>query len=374
MLKRLSWLAAGWVITWIASCGGGGSTPTVEPATAAPLIRYQGSWRGSIVDSTTTASSATLTLQALPGQATISTHPVARVEVQLGTSAPSILTAANSTDAQGRPQYRFDAGPLAELPNCTGRFPTLQIGITVVDTTGFAFTKQIATCASGAVDFGGFSDYGTTAARFSITATAPVTAFGTRGSPTGYLDSFVSTLQPTFDVTLPAADGDTLALMTNPNLPLPTGTRVKARVEGGGGTFAESTIVAAPSSMQPLVWLNCCGPRAAVSGSSSSVDVALQIFSPGTTPAESFTYDFRITDPVTGTVVGRQSGTTYSQVNFPLLKVQRGHVIEMDVTPNHPRGSVDATASLGPSGGSSVRALSNEVGTPARFRVACCSP
>jgi hypothetical protein len=48
-------------------------------------------------------------------------------------------------------------------------------------------------------------------------------------------------------------------------------------------------------------------------------------------------------------------------------------VIEMAVTPNDPRIGVDASARLGPTvGGAS--ASSNEVGTPARFKVFCCTP
>jgi hypothetical protein len=253
-------------------------------------------------------------------------------------------------------------------------FPTLQVGITVTDVTGFAYTKKIATCATsgGGIDFGAFSNYGTTSVQFSYTATAPVTAFITRNSSTGYLDSLVATSQASFSTTLPAVDGDSLTLTTNPNLPLPSGTRVKSRIDGGGGAFAESTIVAAPNSAQPFVLFNCCGPRPVVSG--SVVDIVLRIVSFGTTPDESYTYTFRITDPATGAVIGSQTGTTFSRVNFPPLRVQRGHVIEMDVTPNAPGGSVDISVELDPSGGFSARASSNEVGTPARFKVFCCSP
>ena len=107
----------------------------------------------------------------------------------------------------------------------------------------------------------------------------------------------------------------------------------------------------------------------------SAVDVLLRITSYGLLPEESYTYSFRITDPATGTVIGSQSGTTYTHINFPPLKVQRGHVIEMEVTPNHPRGSVWIEANLSKfGGGNSVGASSNEVGTPARFRVYCCAP
>jgi hypothetical protein len=209
--------------------------------------------------------------------------------------------------------------------------------------------------------------------QFSYTATAAITAFITRNSPTGYLDSLVSTSQASFSATLPAADGDQLLLMTNPNLPLPSGTRVKSRIDGGGGAFAESTIVAPVTNVQsPFALLDCCGPRSAAGA--SVVDVGLRIRSFGTTPDESYTYTFRITDPLTGAVINSQTGTTFSIANFPPLRVQRGHMIEMDVTPNAPRASVEISVNLGPTGGSSAVAASNEVGTPARFRVFCCSP
>ena len=357
----------------IASCGGGDSSPATDTVASAPSIHYQGSWRGIHFSSTGTTPPATLTLRALPGQAAISANPVARVEVQLGQAAPVIMTAANSTDAAGHPQYVFDFGQLAEAANCSGFFPTLQVGMTVVDVTGFAYTKKIATCAFKDMDFGAFSDYGTTSAQFGYTATAPITAFVTRNSPTGYIDTLVPTSQASFNATLPAADGDTLQLMTNPNLPLPPGTRVKSRIDGGGGAFAESTTVAAPNAQSPRVMLGCCGPRPAVS---SSVDVLLRIralISGAYPPDATYTYSFRITDPGTGAVIGSQTGTTIGQASFP-LQVQRGQVIEMDVTPNDPRIVVESSARLGPSGGDAITVFSNEVGTPARYKVFCCSP
>lgn len=361
----------------IASCGGGSSPAGGDGAGSSdPLVRYQGSWRGHRFSSTGPTPPATLTLQALPGQTAISTHPVARVEVQLGQAAPVVLTAANAVDAAGRPQYVFDFGQLAEVPNCSGSFPTLQAAITVVDVTGFTYTKKIATCASGTIDFGAFSDYGTTPAQFSYTATAPITAFITRNSPDGYIDTLVPTSQTSFSATLPSVDADTLLLTTNPNLPLPAGTRVQSRIDGGGGAFAQSTVVAAPNSVQPFVALGCCGPRPAGSG---SVDIELRIegFSSVNPypPDATYTYRFVITDPATGAVIGSQSGTTYGTAFFP-LQVRRGHVIEMDVTPNDPRARVRSSVRLGPqgSGGDNATAYSNEPGTPARFKVFCCSP
>jgi hypothetical protein len=363
-------------VTMIASCGGGGISTPADAIASAPSIHYQGSWQPTHFDSTRTVPPATFTLRALPGQTAISANPVARVEVQLGQAAPVVLTAANSTDAEGRPQYVFDFGQLAEAPNCSGFFPTLQVGITVVDVTGFAYTKKIATCATfgSGMDFGAFSDYGTTSVQFSYSATAPITAFSTRNSPTGYIDTLVSTSQASFNATLPAAEGDTLLLRTNPNLPLPSGTRVRSRIDGGGGAFAESTLVAPVTNVQSaFVGLTCCGPKPAAGG---SVDIGLRIraFVNGIPfpPDATYTYRFQIMDPATGVVIGSQTDTIFGDANFPPLQVKRGHVIEMDVTPNDPRIGVEASVSLGPLGG--ANAASNEVGTPARFRVFCCSP
>lgn len=373
----LSLLAA----AMVAACGGGGSSapsPTDgDGAAPAPWIRYQGIWSPTRYSSVGTIPPATLTLRALPGQAGISSNALARVEVQLGQAAPVTITAPNSTDPQGRPQYLFDFGQLAEAPNCSGFLPTLAIGIKVVDVTGFSYTKNIATCATfgSGLDFGAFSDYGTTSARFSYSATAPVTAWASRTSPAGYVDTLVSTARSTFSDTLPAADGDALRLDTNPSVPLPAGARVSMRVEGGGGTFAESTLVAPATSQNGrYVALGCCGPRAAA-GETVAVQLAVIAYSSVQPypPEATYTYTFRITDPATGVVVGSQTGTTYGTAFFP-LQVRRGHAIEMAVAPNDPRIGVDASVRLGPTGGDTAGASSNEVGTPARFKVFCCTP
>lgn len=368
----------------LASCGGGGSSPPADGpptdgngAAPAPWIRYQGIWSPTRYSSVGTTPPATLTLRALPGQAGIASNAVARVEVQLGQSAPVVLAAPNSTDAQGRRQYLFDFGQPAEAPDCSGFFPTLPIGITVVDVTGFAYTKKVAACArSGSeLDFGAFSDYGTTSAQFSYSATVPVTAWASRTSPGGYVDTLVPASQATFAGTLPAADGDALRLMTSPNVALPAGARMTMRIDGGGGTFAESTLVAPATSQNGrYVALGCCGPRPATGG---TVAIQLAIFAYSTVqpypPEATYTYTFRITDPATGAVVGSQTGTTYGTAFFP-LQVQRGHQIEMAVTPNDPRIGVDASVRLGPTGGDTAGASSNQVGTPARFKVFCCTP
>lgn len=360
----------------LAACGGGGSSPPADEggATPQPWIRYQGLWSPTRYSSVGTIPPATLTLRPLPGQTGIAANTVARVEVQLDQAAPVVLTAPNSTDSQGRPQYRFDFGQLAEAPNCSGSFPTLPIAIKVVDATGFSYTKNVAACATfgSELDFGAFSDYGTTSAQFSYSATVPITAFASRTSRTGYFDMLVPKSQASFTGTLPAADGDALQLATSL---LPAGARLTTRIDGGGGTFAESTLVAPATSQNArYVALECCGPRPAAGG---TVAIQLAIFAYSTVqpypPEATYTYSFRITDPVTGVVVGSQTGTTYGTAFFP-LQVQRGHVIEMAVTPNDPRIGVDAFAQLAPAGGSGTGASSNEVGTPARFKVFCCTP
>lgn len=374
MRKFVVLLAAVLAAALLSSCGGGDSAPPAPPAdvvASSPLIRYEGIWSPTRLDSTRAQPPASLTLRPLAGQASISANPVARVEVQVGQEAPVVLTAPNSTNAAGQPQFVFQFPGLAEAPGCVRYFPTLQIRITVEDSTGFAYTKNFASCVFWGADqlFGGFSDYGTTTARFSYTASSPITAWIERNSRTGYQDILVPVSQGPYSATLPAAEDDRVSL----SMRAPVGTRATGRVEAGGDTFAESTVAATDDVQYVGASLDCCGPRPAVLG--SAVDVVLRITSPGLLPEESYTYAFRITDPATGTVIGSQSGTTYTHINFPPLKVQRGHVIEMKATPNHPRGTVAITADLSRfGGGSSVGAGSNEVGTPARFRVYCCAP
>lgn len=382
MKKSFALLLSLFVAVLLASCGGGGGGSPAPDAsgTATPSIRYAGTWRGAPYDSTKPPGSVTLTLSALPGQATISANPVANVAVQLGTAAPVVMTSPNSTDASGHPQYVFNFGQLAEAPNCTGMFPTLQVGITVTDVTGFAYTKHMAACAYQAqVDFGAFSDYGSTAAQFSYQSTAPITAFATRTSSTGYVDELVPTAQSTFNGSLPSADGDMLMLVTNPNVPLAAGTVVTTHIDGGGGSFAESSVVTtdprASNLASPFVTLGCCGPRP---GSSTSVAVVLHTRATASgiayPPDATYTYKFTITDPATGVVIGTQSDTIIGDAFFP-LNVQRGQAIEMNVTPNDPRISVGASAKLGPQPrGDDVQVLTNQLGVPARFKVYCCSP
>lgn len=375
----LAWLAA----VLLASCGGGdGGSPapdTSTPGAATPSIRYAGTWRGSRFDSTKPTTPATLTLQALPGQTAISANAVARVEAQIGAAAPLVLTAANSSDSSGRPQYVFDFGQPTEAPNCTGFLPTLPVRITVTDVTGFAYTKKIATCVfTTQLDFGAFSDYGTTSAQFSYDASAPITAVASRTSSTGYADQLVWTSQPSGTGTLPSANGDVLAL-SGLVATMPTGTLVRERIDGGGGTYAESVIVSVPYAPgnaigEPYMTLGCCGPRAAFD---SSVAVLLhtraQVNSIPYPPDATYTYKFSITDPATGTLIGGQSDTIIGDAFFP-LQVKRGQAIEMEVTPNDPRIAVSASAKLGPAGGDNVAVSSNKVAATARFKVICCSP
>jgi hypothetical protein len=363
----------------LASCGGGGGpgSPSQDASGgAAPWIRYAGAWRGWPY-STTPSSPVTLTLSALPGQTTISANPLASVAVQFGTAAPLVLTAPNSTDAGGHPQYRFDLGNPAESPACTW-----QLTITATDATGFAFTKKLVPCAGKAeLDFGAFSDYGTTSAKISYQASAPITPFASRTSSTGYADQQVWTSQVAGTATFPSADGDMLMFMTHANEPVPVGTVVSARIDGGGGSFAESSVVTtdpgAPNLDSPFVTLQCCGPRPA-SGNSVAVTLHTRAIASGIAyPPEAtytYTYRFTITDPATGVVIGSQSDTIIGDAFFP-LNVQRGQAIEMTVTPNDARISVNAAAQLAaPSVGDSVQVTTNQPGVPARFKVYCCSP
>ena len=368
MTKLLALLAA----TLIASCGGGGSSsptnnptpPTTSTVTPVPVqtatwIRYQGLWVPSYFSSNAPLQPITLSLAPVAGQTSISSNGVARVEVRVGEAAPVVLTAPNSTDGSGRYLFQFDRS----IPSaCTSRFPTLPIAIRVVDVTGFEYTKNVASCptSGSALDFGAFSDYGTTQAGFSYTATAPVTAVATRTSRGGYIDTLFANAQASFSASLPSADTDSLQIVVSS-----PGARVKARIDGGGGSFAESIGVggAAP-------YLECCGPRA-----SSPDRIAGTLYLRGSdTPSETYSYTLQIKEPATGAVLGTQTGTTYSFASIP-FPVQRGQLIEVEITPNTRGANASAALALGPvSLGTSTAVSSNEVGTPARFKVYCCTP
>lgn len=384
MKKLVALMLASLVVVILASCGrgGGGSDESAHPSAqgspAKPWIRYAGTWRGAPLDSTKPAGSVTLTLSALPGQTAIGANPVASVAVQLGSAAPVVMTAPNSNDAAGRPQYVFSFGRLAEAPNCTGSFPTLPVDIKVTDSTGFAYTKHVATCASVAqMDFGAFSDSGSTWASFSYESSAPITAFATRTSPTNSVDELVSASQSKFSGSLPSADGDMLMLTTNPNLPLPVGTRVTARIDGGGGTFAESTSVqnapGASSALSPLVTMDCCGPRP-VSDADVYMEVHARATRNGATPKDTtYTYRLAISDAATGALIVKEADTTAGD-SYLSMHMKRGQVAEMEIKPDDPRIIASASARLRQSGPYTVQVSSNVPGTPARFKVFCCSP
>jgi hypothetical protein len=227
------------------------------------------------------------------------------------------------------------------------------------------------------LDFSASSDYGTTAAQFSYQSSAPITAFATRTSATGYVDEMVPS-GSTFSGTLTSADGDMLKLMTS-SVPVATGTVVTTRIDAGGGSFAESSVVAtdpgAPNLALPYVLLGCCGPRPA-STNSVAVTLHTRAIASGVAypPEATYTYKFTVTDPATGATIGSQSDTIIGDAFFP-LNVQHGQAIEMDVTPNDPRISVSADVQLGPQPRSwDAQVTTNQPGVPARFKVYCCSP
>ena len=260
-MKQL--LATLLALTLISCGGGGGDAPTPAPlpipapmpAPIASVVHFQGLWSGFRSDSSIPVNPpAILTIRPIAGETSISTNAVTRVEARVGQAAPLVLTAANSTDSSDRPQYVFNFGRPTEAPTCNRFFPQdLPITVTVVDTTGFSFTKNVATCASSALDFGAFSDYGSTTVQYSYSASAPITALITsqinrRSSFGDFLDVLIATSQSSFYAVLPGATGNVHSI-----LPIfdqvPDGTRIRSRIDAGGGTFAESTIVWPPKDM-----------------------------------------------------------------------------------------------------------------------------
>ena len=355
----------------LAACGGGESSlPTTPPAEATgPWVRYQAAWTGNHYLFVGSGPPATLSVGALPGYASIASNAVARVEVQLGEAAPAALTAPNSTDAQGRPQFMFDfgqlTGPGIPIVDCS---PNLQIRITVVDVTGFSFVKNMATCRAGMLQFGAFSDYGTTAATFGFRALSPLDAVVTHRSPAGeVLDSLNVTSPPAFSTTLSAGDGDVMDIRTF----FPRGgTPATARIEGGGGTFAESVSGDSPPPPgEPFVLLQCCGTQSPGGG---SADVALRLNGVPARPDATYTYTLRITNPTTGTIVLAKSDTASALASIP-VPASWGDVVEVSVTPNAANMYVESSITLGRPYVSAY-ATSNQAGAPARFRVVCCAP
>lgn len=361
------------LVLLLAACGGGGGSSATAPTTPTadfppPWIRYEAAWTGNHYLYAGTGPSATLSVGPLPGSAAIGANAVARVEVQLGQAAPVSLTAPNSTDSQGRPQYLFDfgqlSGPGIPIGDCS---PDMPIRITVVDVTGFSFVKNMLTCRAGVLQFGAFSDYGSTAVAFSVSAAWALDSVITHRSPAGdVLDSLSAPTPPAFTTTLPAADGDTMDIRTF----FPIGSPpTDARIEAGGGTFAESVSGSPRAPDEPFVLLQCCGTRPSTGG---SVDAALSLNGVPATADATYTYTLRIVDPATGSVVLSKSDTTYASASIP-VQLSPGQVVEADVTPNAAKMYVESWITLGrPNVG--AYATSSQTGTPARFRVVCCAP
>lgn len=356
------------VLLW--ACGGGSPSPSSPaPEVPGPWVRYQATWTGNQALFVGTGPAATLSLGPLPGYDSIGSNAVARVEVQIAQAAPVALTAPNSTDAQGSPQYLFDfgqlRGPAIPTLDCS---PDFQIRITVVDVTGFSFIKNMTTCRAGVLQFGAFSDYGTTTAAFSISAPWALDAFITHRSPAGdVLDSLYVLSPPAFSTTLRAGEGDMMDIRTI----FPRGgTPAIARIEGGGGTFAESVSGGSPPPPEsPFVLLQCCGTRSPAGG---SAEVALRLNGVPARADATYTYTLRITNPATGAIVLNQSDTASATASIP-VQVSRGDVVEVDATPNAAGMYVESSITLGRPYDSAY-ATSNKVGAPARFRVVCCAP
>lgn len=355
----------------LGACGGGSSPPPSPAAeVAGPWVRYQATWTGNHALFAGTAPPATLSVGPLPGDASIGSNAVARVEVQIAQAAPVALTAPNSTDAQGRPQYLFDFGQLRGpgIPtlDCS---PDFQIRITVVDVTGFSFVKNMTTCRAGVLQFGAFSDYGTTAAGFSMSAPWGLAGFITHRSPAGdVVDSLYMPSPLAFSTTLPAAEGDTMDIRTT----FPRGgAPATARIEGGGGTFAESVAGDSPPAPPetPFVLLQCCGTRPP---GGDSAEVALRLNGVPARADATYTYTLRITNPVTGAIVLNKSDTAFATASIP-VQVSRGDVVEVDATPNAAGMYVESSITLGRPYNSAY-ATSNKAGTSARLRVVCCAP
>lgn len=373
-------------MSWmLAACGGGGSSgpapveqpPTTPAAPVSSVIRFEGFYQPGTTD--------TLAIRPLAGSQTIGTQPIARVEVSTSYDPPQVLAAANSTDAQGRPQFLFTLPSYLSDFQFRSCMTWVPLRITVTDTTGFAFAKNTIYCPAQAVSFGAFSDYGDRSPRYTGTAAQPANATLTRTDYAGYSDTVVLRDITSLNERLPAREGDTLQLSIGyPAASTPDGITSTARIEGDGGAFAESTNATNRLNFFTAeATLACC--RIAVTPENAAAIRQVRIIFDGrmynvsNPPPVEFDYHYRVTDSTNGAVVAERSGTATNYTSF-LLEMRTGYQVALDATPRAANTVVSAEAqhAFNPSDPNASnltlgRALSNSVGTPARLNVFCCS-
>lgn len=353
--------------------GGGGADTPAAPAPAPPAaIRFQGVYQ---------PLGRTLTIGPVAGDAAIATNPVARVEVETNNDTTVALAAANSADAQGRPQYVLTLPdyPAQMFRTCS---PFLPLRVTVTDTAGLVLTKHVIYCPAQEQSFGGFSDYGTRSVRFVATASAPTLMEVARFGAGRYWDILHTPAVTVLDQAFAAREGDRAQADPNFNGAAPQGTTMTLRIEGSGGAFAESASLIAPGVFRPLTELACCRVEPSADNAAPK-RIRLSIAAVNSTgavpsPEGAFSFSYRLSDPVTGAAIIQESGNAIGQSTF-FVDARIGQQLAVEAAPTDPQGQLGLSVQnvtevvIGNAAQTLATAQSNRRGVPARLNVFCCS-
>lgn len=360
----------------LAACGGGGGPGDSSAPPAAPAIRFEAAYE---LDTT-----PKLLIRPVVGSSSIGTNAIARVDV-LVNDRVALSVPGSSNDDSG--QYVFDI-PIDQTVAQGGRICTadLPLRITVADVTGFTFTKYIAVCPSGPGTFTAFSDYGEHDVRITASSSAPMNASAYRIQEVGdYADNILRKLVTSVDTVLRSSEHDSLNVRIGPftvdNLGapvVPDGSTATARIDAGGGAFAEAASISAadvPAFAQAS--LACC--HAPADGSAKQVRIIITGDRSGS-PA-TFAATWRIIDPATGTVLSQESanrvGVPSSSVGDTLAKLEQvldvrsGQQVDVTAATDDPRTHLEVTVLAGATTGLVLGSVDSN--RQARVSVFCCS-
>lgn len=365
----------------LAACGGGngGSTDPVPPPAVPPLIQFE-----AVYDlAGPPPTNRSISLRPVQGSTGFGAHAIARVELAIRDDPPSVLTAPNSLDTAGRPQFVF---AIPQYPfevvfrSCVTVVP---LRITVTDVTGFSFVKHDTFCPGQAFATGGFSDYGDRRARYTGSAGRPASVYLTRMGQANYNDRFADAGVTAFDQSFQAKDGDFLTTSLGfdaPSSEVPAGTLVRARIDADGGAFAESTIATNPLDWtHASAWLVCCRPAAGPGMTSAKRKVELVVYGarynvPNPAPVP-FEYRVSVVSPTTGAVVADHAGRVSDSMTWT-YDLTVGDQISLQASPTEANTAVVLTVlnvTESPTSGQVLgEARSNLPGTQGRLNLFCC--
>jgi hypothetical protein len=375
----------------LAGCGGSGAPEQPAPPSSPPLIRFEAAYNVA----TPASAGGSIEIRPIAGSTGIGSNPIARVELSTNGETPVILTAPNSADTAGRPAYRFTVPFIPSETSRIGCITQIPFRVTVTDETGFSFTKRDTFCPAQSQTADAFSDYGNKTVTFVASATAPahvsVARFGA-GVNRDYRDRSASDGVTAYALGVRAVEGDRATISAGyPAGSVPDGTTVTARVEGEGGSFAESVVATNPHNWFTAdATLVCCQLSTALDPSRGTKQVSLVVDAtrfgpvplqdlvplPGSNPVilvpfVEYDYSYRIFDPATGNVVAESSGSA-TQFNRWTFDLNVGHQITLEARPKSTEATVRVLVST-PGDNTLGEARSNRTGVPARLTVFCCS-